>query len=158
MLILFFLCSRSSGGTKGKNQKVWAPTPGFMTGYHKTTWLVRLILCRMDGTLGKTVSFAFPLEERLIQATEPCNTCGYSLFHSLSCRALLLGVLVSEKALTYRAWWQLSGRAQKHPEAGVNTKVGMYSGVGFGLCSSFPGLILQNAWPKQGWRTGLLWI
>lgn len=75
MFILFFLCSRSSGGTKGKNQKLWAPTPGFMTGYHKMTCLVRLILFGMDCTLGKTVSFVFPLEW-LIQATEPCNACG----------------------------------------------------------------------------------
>lgn len=78
MFILFFLCSRSSGGTKEKNQKLWALTPGFMTGYPKTTCLVRLILSGMHCVLGKTVSFfVFPLKS-LIQAKESHYTCGYN--------------------------------------------------------------------------------
>lgn len=78
VFILLFLCSRSSGGTKGKSQKLWAPTPGFMTGYPKMTCLVSLTLSVMHCALGKTASsFVFPLKW-LIWSKQPHSACGDS--------------------------------------------------------------------------------
>jgi len=70
VFILVFLCSRSSGDTKVKNQKLLAPTPGFMTGYPKMTCLVRMILSGMNYTLRKVISFVFLLKW-LIWLKEP---------------------------------------------------------------------------------------
>lgn len=69
MLILFFLCSRSSGDTKGKNQKLWAPTPGFLTGYHKMTCLVRLFYLGWIAHLEKRFPFVFPVEWLILAGT-----------------------------------------------------------------------------------------
>lgn len=62
VFILAFLRLRSFGGTKERNQKLWAPTPGLMTGYPKMICLVRLILSEMHYPLGKTVSFVLLLK------------------------------------------------------------------------------------------------